>query len=174
MPNAILRAGPFATRSDPFRNEPTSFGINTLPVNCANFANYYGATNWPWKFAVLNQGTGQYLSQPEGDEQAGASFPSSTGFIEGDGIFFAYQAATSFTLTGAYEGSVGSQQGSFITFDILNGDDQSLFSDTDDERINGNFSITLPAATVPYFLYLKLTGEGSFIADTNINVDLII
>jgi len=174
MPNAILRAGPFATRSDAFRNEPTSFGINIVPVNCANFANYYGATNWPWKFGVRNQGEGQYLTQPAGDEQAGFSFSSSTGFIEGDGIFFAYQAATSFTLTGAYEGAAGFQQGSFITFEILNGDDQSLFFDTDDTRIDGNFSITLPAAIVPYFLELRLTGEGSFIADTNINVDLII
>jgi len=44
MPNAILRAGPFATSSDSFVDEPGSAIVTTVPVNCA--MNNWTNDNW--------------------------------------------------------------------------------------------------------------------------------
>ena len=44
MPNAILRAGPFATSSDSFVDEPGSAIESTVPVNCA--MNNWKSDNW--------------------------------------------------------------------------------------------------------------------------------
>ena len=44
MPNAILRAGPFATSSDFFVDEPGSAIESTVPVNCA--MNNWTSNNW--------------------------------------------------------------------------------------------------------------------------------
>ena len=47
MPNAILRAGPFASSSDRFLNEPDEPSPSILPVNCANDTS---SSAWPWKY----------------------------------------------------------------------------------------------------------------------------
>ena len=44
---AILRAGPFASSSDSFLNEPVTPSVSIVPVNCANDTS---SSAWPWKY----------------------------------------------------------------------------------------------------------------------------
>jgi len=171
---AVLRAGPFANSTDSFLNEPALAPLNfdgaTLPVNCAN---YSGSSDWAWQhlnISVAGSVAG-YDSARLDDTEVSMSWPLGS-WIEGVGLAFAYQASEDFTFSGSYEVNAGEQQGSFATFEILNGADQSLFSDTDDTSISGDFSITLPAATVPYFVFLKPSAEGDGV-DATVDIDLI-
>ena len=55
---AILRAGPFASSSDSFLDEPTAATRSTLPVNCAKDTS---SSSWPWKCYVLVDGSNDDL-----------------------------------------------------------------------------------------------------------------
>jgi len=172
---AILRAGPFANSTDSFLDEPvgtpSNFDGATLPVNCAN---YSGSSDWFWQYLKISTvgSASEFFDADKDQTTIEEYFINDDGFFEGEGLGFAYQASENFTFSGSYEVNAGDQQGSFVTFEILNGADQSLFSDTDDTSISGDFSITLPAATVPYFVFLKLSAEGSGV-DATVDIDLI-
>ena len=110
MPNAILRAGPFAnTTGDSFLDEPVSASNSTFPVNCAGNA----WVNDNWKSYVktaksISTGTGgvaveNYQNGPtleanissDGVVQNPAGTEPEESFVQ---FIFAYQAAVDFTL----------------------------------------------------------------------------
>jgi hypothetical protein len=147
-----------------------NFDGATLPVNCAN---YSGSSDWAWQHLNISvAGSSSEYDSADLDETELSISWSDGVFLQGLGLAFAYQASGDFTFSGSYEVNAGDQQGSFATFEILNGADQSLFSDTDDTSISGDFSITLPAATVPYFVFLKPSAEGDEV-DATVDIDLI-
>ena len=172
---AILRAGPFANSTDSFLDEPAAAPSNidgaTLPVNCAN---YSGSSDWSWKYLKISTvgSESEFFGTAKDQTTISENFINDGGFFEGEGLAFYYQASEDFTFSGSYEVNAGPQQGSFATFEILNGAYQSLFSDTDVHTVVGGFSITLPAATVPYFVFLNLSAEGDGV-DAIVDVDLI-
>jgi hypothetical protein len=159
---AILRAGPFANSTDSFLDEPAAAPSNidgaTLPVNCAN---YSGSSDWSWKYLKISTvgSASEFFDAAKDQTTISENFINGE-FFEGEGLAFYYQASEDFTFSGSYEVNAGDQQGSFATFEILNGAYQSLFSDTDDYSVSGDFSITLPAATVPYFVFSGAIGRG--------------
>jgi hypothetical protein len=173
---AILRAGSFANSTDSFLDEPAQAPLNpdgaTLPVNCAN---YSGSSDWSWKYLKISTvgSASEFFDAAKDQTTISENFINDGGFFEGEGLSFSYQASEDFTFSGSYEVNAGlGQQGSFATFEILNGAYQSLFSDTDVHTVVGGFSITLPAATVPYFVFLNLSAEGDGV-DARVDVDLI-
>lgn len=175
MPNAILRAGPFASTSSSFLNEPTSvpttFDGATLPINCAN---YSGSSNWSWRYLMISDvgSTSAYFTTSKDETQISKSFTNASIF-EGETLAFAYQAAVDFTFSGTYAVNAGFEQGVSSRFEIRNRADQSLFdSGAGTTSVSGSFSITLPAKTVPDAIFLFPTGEGNGINAT-INVNLI-
>ena len=174
MPNAILRAGPFATSADSFLNEPASTPVNfdgaTLPVNCAN---YSGSSNWSWRYLMISAVgvASSYFNANKDETEISKSFTAG-GLFEGEGLAFAYQAVNGFTFSGSYVVNAGDQLGVSSGFNIVNGADQSLFSDTGTTSVSGDFSITLPASTTPYFVFLKPLAEGDGVNAT-VSIDLI-
>lgn len=175
MPNAILRAGPFADASSSFFNEPTSaptiFDGAMLPVNCAN---YSGSSNWPWRYFVISEvgSTSAYFTTSKDETQISKSFTNTSAF-EGETLAFAYQASVDFTFSGSYAVNAGDGPGVETRFEIRNRADQSLFdSGAGTTSVSGNFSITLPAKTVPDAIFLFPTGEGGGINAT-ISINLI-
>ena len=103
MPNAILRAGPFASSSDSFLNEqdPLIVGsfadVDVYPVNCAN---HTSSSAWSWRYndvlsRTLTTHTG-CESTPGGDSPTESSVISNSGLVKTTtGNFSASNSATS-------------------------------------------------------------------------------
>ena len=173
MPNAILRAGPFASTADSFISEddvtPPTIVNKTLPVNC----NIRDWSDERWSYLlVTNNSTSpeivaEYYSRPGGegvtnvtvdsDEISRQGFP---GFFEFEGLYFAYQAAETFTLAGTFVAGGAEGQEDDISFTIKDtGNDVEFFNFNNGTRnISGSYSITLPAAVKPIFISLTFFG----------------
>ena len=163
MPNAILRAGPFAGTSGSFVNEPVSASNSTLPVNCAG--NAWVSDNWKSYVKTrgsISTGTGttiveNYQNGPTLEVEVSSNGvvqnPSGTepeeSFVE---FRFSYQAAVSFTVrftatvtrlstTSSGDQSVSSQF-------IANGVNVSI-ADTEGTPTTVTKDITLSASVVP-------------------------
>lgn len=169
MPNAILRAGPFAVGGDCFVNQPTSASTAT-PVNCNKRS--WSSDNWKYYVGGLTSGQYKNVSSNNATVSETVSPESGGAFLEFDGISFAYQAAQSFTLSGTYSGTCASGQQDNILFEISYvtiGSDASttLFVDGASQNISGSYSVTFPAAVKPKvadFLFTsETTGNGTVV-----------
>ena len=185
MPNAILRAGPFAqgadgsTAIDSFVNESASssqsFANLILPVNC-NIRSWIGgrggvgSTDGVWSYYHLTLQASPLVGAIH--SVTGNSFTAESGTLsvpfEFEGVYFFYQAAQSFTFTGSFsaEGTDGQQDD--ITFGIGDRGNFGRYFNFNNGTHNpsGSFSVTLPAAVIPTFVGLTFFGgiapvEGS-------------
>ena len=194
MPNAILRAGPFAkagggsTAIDSFLDESDSYPAQSfanliLPVNC-NVRSWVGGrggvgdTDGEWSYFHMTQLNG---STAVGDTHSvtANSFEAESGTLdqsfEYEGVYFFYQAAEEFTFTGSFSAEGTQGQEDDITFAI--GDRANFgryFSfNNGTHNPSGSFSITLPAAVVPKFVGLTFFGGnpavGGSITITGLN-----
>ena len=172
MPNAILRAGPFASTADSFISEddvtiPTTIN-KTLPVNC-NIRDWSDA-RWHY-LLVTNNSTSpivaEYFDRPGGEGATNVTVDSDDilregfpGFFEFEGLYFAYQAAETFTLAGTFVAGGAEGQQDDISFTIKDtGNDVEFFNFNNGTRnISGSYSITLPAAVKPIFISLTFLG----------------
>lgn len=186
MPNAILRAGPFAqgsdgsTAIDSFVNESASssqsFANLILPVNC-NVRSWIGGrggvgdTDGKWSYFHITSNGSSVVGEIH--SETGSSFvkefgPLDTSGFNYEGIYFFYQAAQSFTFTGGFSAEGTDGQGDDITFGIGDrGNFGRYFSfNNGTHNPSGSFSVTLPAAVIPTFVGLTFFGgipavEGS-------------
>ena len=155
---AILRAGPFASSTESFLNEPATLDTDTQPVNCAMDAS---STNWQWKY--LNKGSDFILTIKNGfpsDNQSNSGGTAS-GFSESK---WRYQAveASAFTLT--YSGQASGDISEGVSIDVaVNGVD--VFSDSGSDSISGTETINIPAAVIPILVLISI----SFFARDNIS-----
>ena len=172
---AILRAGPYATSTDSFLDEPSPAPITSdgaYPVNCAN--NSVAA----WRFKALKiievtvdsdyRTISSDIDEEFFNEGSGGGGEA---LFEGEGLYWRYQAVTEFTLSGSYSlTNGGGSQGSYIQLNIF---DQSVTinetygnANSSPETTSGTFSLTFPAATVPSFIAFALSGEASTLSAT--------
>ena len=194
MPNAILRAGPFAqgsdgsTAIDSFLDESASYPAQSftnliLPVNC-NIRSWIGGrggvgdTDGKWSYFHITSNGSSVVGEMH--SETGSSFtkefgPLDTSGFNYEGIYFFYQAAQSFTFTGGFSAEGTDGQGDDITFGIGDrGNFGRYFSfNNGTHNPSGSFSVTLPAAVIPTFVGLTFFGgipavEGS-ITVTNLN-----
>lgn len=171
MPNAILRAGPFAalgdgqTAVDSFvSNEGDNF--SGVPVNC-NIRDWVGIS---WKYLVVtntetspqtqevfirNSGTNVTVDSNAIVKESGGG-----GTFEYEGIYFCYQAAQNFTLAGTFQASGSEGQQDDITFAIGHKGNFGRYFQFNNGTHNpsGSFSITLPSAVVPKVCALTFFG----------------
>lgn len=187
MPNAILRAGPFASTSSSFLNEPNPFDGSIHPVNCANDIS---SSAWPWKYnesisKTLTTHTG-CESTPNGDVPVTSTSTSSVGLVEtATGNFtisdsvssnkevrldislgFAYQATQSFDIKITYNISASgdsslSQQGSTGFLDSFLSSGSGPIEGF--PSVSGSVTRTLPASVVPEFYSAQIFCDGASI-----------
>ena len=157
---AILRAGPFASSTDSFLDEPVTPSRSTpLPVNCA--MNDWVNDSWRAKKEILyflvfgpDDETVTYEDGPTLE----ASFAGGGGeYFSAAVIEFMYQAAEDTTFTVTYAASGPDPQ-----FNVSVGG-ENVSSDTGTSSISGTETITLPAAVVPAAVNVNITtnGDGS-------------
>jgi len=186
MPNAILRAGPFASSSDSFLNEQDPLIVGSLanvsvyPVNCANTTS---SSAWPWRYndvlsKTLTTHTG-CESTPGGDSPTESSATSNSGSVKTatgnfsasnsassnrgttivTGLSFAYQATQSFQIKITYNGLASASAGQTIdsSSNILFFDSSSGSTIDGFPSLSGSVTLTLPASTVPVFFNASLS-----------------
>jgi hypothetical protein len=172
---AILRAGPFASSSDSFLNEPVNPSASIVPVNCANDTS---SSAWPWGYVantsqVITNHTG-WEQTPSGESPTntttegsseeletltGSSFSKSLSVntnLEASvsvSLRFTYQAFIDFDITVNYSGSVSSGGPSIIVRDGGSSSDTGSFSETE--------TITLPRAVKPASVSVSLTSQAT-------------
>jgi hypothetical protein len=184
---AILRAGPFGYQvfdesipNEYFQNQPTSpisrgdGGPTILPINCADFT---GSTKWSWSYysvTDVDPFNAIYSVAPLNASSITNSFSSSDMAFETEGLYFAYQAAQNFTITGSYSCDSGEGQGAFSSFVVKYSDPSSgdgfvqLFEDIKEDdgqgggtAISGSFSGQLPATVQPRSVHLSFFCDGN-------------
>jgi len=180
MPNAILRAGPFAkagggsTAIDSFLDESASYSEQNfanliLPVNC-NVRSWVGGrggvgdTDGEWSYLHITSNDGSVVDFLH--SESGSSFTKEFGTLDRpfarEGIYFFYQAAQSFTFTGSFsaDGTDDPSASDDITFSIGDRADFGRYFSFNNGTHNpsGSFSITLPAAVIPTFVGLTFSG----------------
>ena len=170
MPNAILRAGPFATSSDSFVNKPLVANSSTLPVNCANDPT---SPTWPWQYLLTTRVSATnhtgWEDTPGGESPETSSSLNTTNTYETTtgnfsknasvntnleasssvSLFFYYQAVEDFQITITYNGTVTSGSSSQI---VVSGIDSSTTG-----SLSGEQSITLQKSVVPKFFSVSMT-----------------
>ena len=152
----IRRAGPFASSTDSFLNEPATPALFTEPVNCALD---FSASTWPWrhyKRVITNNVTTQTYENGavDVDESIGGIF--STQAV----TTFYYQATEDAEMTVTYNFSASNDPGlsSNVSFDVfVDGSPELELSDSGQGSIgfDGSTSITLPEAVVPIRVVLS-------------------
>ena len=181
---AILRAGPFASSSDSFLDEPVTPSVSIVPVNCANDTS---SSAWPWKYnddviKILETHTGCETSG--GGENVPTTSTSNTTTVStetatGDfsitssassnlittmttTLSFYYQAAQSFQIKVTYNG-LATGDGTLYQPDVMK------FSDSQNANnpiagfpsLSGSVTRTLPASVKPALYYAQLdTASG--------------
>ena len=151
MPNAILRAGPFATSTDSFLDEPDDANSTILPVNCA----MNSWTSSDWKLYCSESGsnntspnygfiTESYISGPTVTKTATDEGGNPSGGHSAQVMFkFMTQAAVSFDIKITSNTSSSGSGDNFIL--IINGEEiVNTSSPLSEER-----TITVQASTTP-------------------------
>tara|TARA_E500000318_G_C3444947_1_gene166561 strand:- start:11 stop:649 length:639 start_codon:yes stop_codon:yes gene_type:complete len=187
MPNAILRAGPFASSSNSFLNEPNPFDSNIYPVNCSNNTS---SSTWLWKY---NENISKTLITHTGCETGGggetvpvtSTSTSSNGLVKtatGDfsitdsassnhevrinvGLGFAYQATQSFDVKITFNISASgdstlTQQGTMGFLDTFNSGTGPIVGFP---SLSNSVTRTLTASTVPAFYSANIFSDGASI-----------
>lgn len=181
---AILRAGPFASSSDSFLDEPTAATRSTLPVNCAKDTS---SSSWPWKCYVSVDGSNDDLESYLSGFQS-VSRTKSGSIPAGDNITvevrfdFYVQCLSDITFTMAYNLSATSPAFPFsvAVVDVaVNG-----FSDSDyraddgtgtgvTASLSGSETITISASTKPQIVsFFAIAQSGGNIEDSSGSVSL--
>lgn len=151
----IKRAGPFASYSDSFLDEPTSVTPFVLPVNCAKS---YSPT-WPFKGYVLE------IVDPVVIREGYFTEPSveilSEGYEATGDLRFYYQAAAATTIEVEYNITVSNSSNQSVMAHFRAYVGGSLEYDDSDSGISiggvgGTISLNLPEAVVP--MLVKLSG----------------
>lgn len=181
MPNAILRAGPFATSSDSFVDEPLVANSSTLPVNCANDTS---SSTWPWKYSLSssfskNVHTGWEETSPDDyDAILSSSFDSNSSYqnatnnfsvartestnfsaLVSIGFRFYYQAVENFNITINYSGSISSGT-SGTSSGIAVSDIYGVIANTSSDSASGSHTATLPKSVVPSLYVVVITSNA--------------
>tara|TARA_R110002153_G_scaffold108695_1_gene249287 strand:+ start:33 stop:530 length:498 start_codon:yes stop_codon:yes gene_type:complete len=155
---AILRAGPFASSTDSFLDEPvTPTASSALPVNCA--MNDWVVDSWRAKKRILYFvffGPDDETITYEDGPTLGASFVETPGaFLSAAVIEFMYQAAEDTTFTVTYSAS-GTDPEANVSVGGSN-----VFTDSGTSSISGTETITLPAAIVPAAVNVNITTDSA-------------
>jgi len=165
---AILRAGPFASVTDSFLNEPGSPSAGITPVNCAKDTS---STNWPWSYykEISNsedsgQDVDDYLV---GLPSVSASYTSSSGDEGGiitSRFSFSCQCASEIVFSLTYDLSASqSFEFAFVSIEVFI-NNASDFSDSDSEyrgtaSLSGTRDITIQKSVVPTQIKVVLNAQ---------------
>ena len=170
MPNAILRAGPYASSTDSFISTPPStqsFNDLVLPVNC----NRRDWVNDDWKALLISSNDGSNLIEEVFSRDTNGTITLNIGTIDRpadfEGIYFRYQAAQSFTLSGTF--SIDTTDHTFGIGSFSN--KTQFFSST---SASSTFSVTLPAAIIPQFIGLTFEGDTELVGEGTIVINNIL
>jgi len=180
---AILRAGPFASSSDSFLDEPTTVTSGTLPVNCAKDTS---SSSWPWKCYVLVDGSNDdlesYLSGFQSISRTkSGSIPAGDDITVEVSFEFYVQCLSDITFTMAYNLSATSPAFPFSGAGVYwaaNGFSDSDVRSTEDESsvtasLSGSKTITISASTKPQKVsFYALAESGGAIEDSSGSVSL--
>ena len=176
MANPILRAGPYASPTNSFISDSTiyqRFGQLELPVNC----NTRDWVNDTWKALLVfthDSIDPTILVSEEHVRGLDGTISFELGTIDrsGDheGIYFGYQAANDFTLTGTFSASP-SFGGGIEDFGFVIGDQIFVTRYFVATTLSGTFSVTLPKAIVPKFVNLSLSGQAGAIDGAQIVIN---
>lgn len=179
---AIVRAGPFASSSDFFLDEPDSLladGTDPNPVNCANNASGL----WPWRYYQLSR---YNFDASYKNYTSTAQFDLHPDFVSGlyqtsgqEGMYWYYQASGDFDLTINYEiGFATADNGNIdITFDgpgFSEFDSLNISGSSEDRSKSGSFTVTASETKVPALIVVLLFGgadnsDASFTATIDLN-----
>ena len=166
---AILRAGPFATSSSSFLDEPVTPTFSTLPVNCAKDTT---STDWPWRHYQVS--TNVTKSYENGLPSLTDSSSGGNDEIINGSIYFMYQAVEAFTMELSYTASASTAGGFFDTSEVsinvfVGGN--FLFGESDSDTdasgqptsasISGTETINLPASVLPKIVRLSIDASGT-------------
>jgi hypothetical protein len=190
MADLILRAGPFATLSSSFVNQPSSFtgsgAKNTYPVNCAHDRT---AANWNWKylaFTAEDPATGTLrnasTSAAGGDDQtshtgSGVALDNFHSIVK-----YSYQASIAeskniqYSASGFFQGVTGRKIKIQIVVDnVVKFSDESSAStglpEGETLTISGTATVDMKASVVPSVVSIDLNTEDS--SDSyNFNINL--
>jgi hypothetical protein len=180
---AILRAGPFASSSDSFLDEPTAATRSTLPVNCAKDTS---SSSWPWKCYVLVDGSNDDLESYLSGFQSVSRTKSGSILLGNDmevevSFEFYVQCLSDITFTMAYNLSATSPAFPFSGAGVYwgaNGFSDSDARSTEDgtpvtASLSGSKTITIPASTKPQKVsFFAFAESGGNIEDSTGSVSI--
>ena len=151
----IKRAGPFASSTNSFLDEPETPDESVVPVNC----NKHQSATWPWRAFVFLQGEGilegLYKSGPV-SETVENDLDTGIGIIT---VKFAYQATESWSFSGS-QYSTDTAQGSLTDVITVSIDGDEVFSD-EGQILNGSLDeVVFPSASVPKIVEISLIGDA--------------
>lgn len=165
---AILRAGPWASSSESFLNEPSPLDNSAVPVNCSNSS----SATWDWS-TLFRKGrldaTGDFSVETDavsgGDEGEFFTYQ----------IRFRYQAVSDFSFSGSSYSITASEpdENPAIVLQFFKGYEyERVYSDTGNGSISGNFdSIVFPASTLSEEYLIQWTA-GIFNDDSSNSYDI--
>ena len=164
----ILRAGPFASSTDSFLDEPIP-ATTAAPVNCASDDT---SANWEWRFGfgTRSDGDPREWNYLDGFPDVSESDPT-VGTFSGLSSWY-YQATSPFSLTFTYEVIADTTTGGFqsATFSIRT-KDGNIFFDIDSgfgitATVSGSTTLEFPASVVPTIILINADTDakagGSF------------
>ena len=178
MTTPILRAGPFATSSSSFVNQPSSFtgpgARNTYPVNCAHDRT---AANWNWKylaFTAEDPATGT-LRNASTSAAGGNDQTSHTGSgVALDNFYsivkYSYQASIAkskniqYSASAVFQGISGRKiQIQIVVDNELKFSDEASTSSEEEETliISGTASVDMKASVVPSVVTIELNTQDA-------------
>ena len=178
MTTPILRAGPFATLSSSFVNQPGSFtgpgARNTYPVNCAHDRT---AANWNWKylaFTAEDPATGTLrnasTSAAGGDDQTSHTGSGVALALFPEIVKYSYQSSIAeskniqYSASGFFQGVTGRKIQIIIVVDNeLKFLDESGTSSAEGETltISGTASVDMKASVVPSVVSILLNTQDA-------------
>lgn len=166
MANPILRAGPFASASDSFLDEPETPVATIVPVNCAT----NDWVNDSWKLHLESTGIydmpfredGYYDGLPSGDSFLDQTVGGAEGFVR---YAFRYQAAVDATLNIDASASATSLGGGVCDIEVTVGG-ELIIDETNPVLVEIDEDINLPASVVPKLVFIDVRAEA-FSAGTN-------
>lgn len=163
---AILRAGPFASSSDSFLDEPDEVDFNVVPVNCALDDT---SSNWPWKFyqSLFDPASSTYVrTYEDGLPDLNESINSGPDGVSVNVAFY-YQAVSDFKISISYSlGTTSTSVGLFTASARVQVDGVDVYNEDDldgdeDNTVEKTTEQTLPEAIVPKRVSILLTMEDA-------------
>ena len=155
---AILRAGPFASSTESFLDEPATPTRFIYPVNCAMDTS---SSNWPWKHLYKLDSDDYYFKDGLPEDNQSKSNPSQA--QTSINAYWTYQAAaeTSFDLTYDLQASGdGPRTGVRISVKV---GEVVVFTDSEEDSnasISGTETINLPESVVPNRVWITASSDA--------------